>query len=93
MRSLILSLIGSLFEAAGKIVSTIWDKITNTEWFQKGAEVLTKIINGIKSISLFRFRTMTQRMSIASPSTMSATTAASFIALCRSTQRSLRPVF
>jgi TP901 family phage tail tape measure protein len=46
----ILSLIGSLFEAAGKIVSTIWDKITNTEWFQKGAEVLTKIINGIKSI-------------------------------------------
>ena len=38
-------------------------------------------------------RTMTQRMSIASPSTMSATTAASFIALCRSTQRSLRPVF
>ena len=34
-----------------------------------------------------------QRMSIASPSTMSATTAASFIALCRSTQRSLRPVF
>ena len=32
-------------------------------------------------------------MSIASPSTMSATTAASFIALCRSTQRSLRPVF
>lgn len=43
-------MIGSLFEAAGKIVSTIWDKITNTEWFQKGAEVLTKIINGIKSI-------------------------------------------
>lgn len=33
------------------------------------------------------------KMSIASPSTMSATTAASFIALCRSTQRSLRPVF
>ena len=32
------------------VAKKITDKTTNTEWFQKGSEILTKIIDGIKSL-------------------------------------------
>lgn len=44
------SIFTNLAQTASDLVKKITDKITNTEWFQKGSEILTKIIDGIKSL-------------------------------------------